>query len=535
MNVRAIYRTVLPLWLRQFTTPWLLRTTAPIRAAEASEPSREIRFLLRTRRFNEAIEAAETISNIDPSMAQRICEHVIAAAPYIPAAYIVRIKALRAIGLGTVAANLEFTARDRGIHLLSQNKLTEATNFFKALERQFPTTFEPLALLYGQINDMTTAYRAMRDTPSSKGDRRRLVICVTVWGERYVELFLRYFLPSILSPNNVPALSRIRDIYFDLYTTPEYAEAIRSAPSFQELTRFAQVRFIMFSNRIVDGPGYRQWPLIRYYIYGGFHHVSIEHARTLDADIICIAPDGVHSDGSFYNYARFVDEGYRAVMFTATRGQAEKLLPILDDLRDVATHSLTLPSRTLVELAAQHVHHDFQRFILTKENQHVPSFLSVLMFPRTDGFYVRCFHLHPIIIAAEALREDVPFYYSAVDANLVARLFSDQNEWNKIKIIDDTDDGVMMDLSFTNPPMELPEQEFHREILLNQIPNFTPNHFWHFKHRIKYHCDATLESIGTYDVGKGGRLAAKAIPVNSVIDIDDEELAQWFEANRPSD
>lgn len=564
----AICRAILPLRARRYITQWLLATKSPIETAEIAkppaaesteppvaesteppaaeiaeaptaevvEPPPEIQNLLSTRRFDEATEAAETLRNANPSMAARICEHVLAADPYNSAAHIVRIQALRDIGLGTATTSAEFAACQSGINLVAQGKVTEAENFFIILEQQFPTMFEPWVLLYGQIDSMTAAYRAMRDTPSSKGDRRRLIICVTVWGERYVELFIQYFLPSILSPNNVPALSQIRDIIFDLYTTPENAETIRSAPSFLELSRFVRVNFIMFSNRMVDGPGYSRWPLIRYYIYGGFHHVSIQHAQTLDADIICIAPDGVHSDGSFYNYAKFVDEGYKAVMFTATRGQAEKLLPILDDLRDEATHSLTLPSRTLVELAAQHVHHDFRRFVLTKDNKHVPNFLSVLMFPRPDGFYVRCFHLHPIIIAAEVLQKDVHFDYSAVDANLVARLFSDPDEWkNIIKVIDDTDDGVMMDLTYAFPPQDLPGQEFTRDILFDQIPAFTPNHFWHFTHRINYHCDATLEAIGTYDVDDEGQLSAKAIPVDSVIDEDDEELARWFEENRPSD
>jgi len=574
MIVRAIYRAILPLWLRRYSTPWLLTTTAPINTAEIVEPSTaeivepstaeivdpstaeivepstaeivepstdeaiepppEILKLLVARRLHEAIEAAEALRHTNPAQAARICEHISAIDPYNPEAYVVRIKACKAIGLEAELTVSETAARNSGIDLVANNALPEAVNFFKTLEKHFPATFEPLTLLYSQIDNMTAAYRAMRDTPSSEGGRRRLVICITVWGEKYVDLFTQYFLPSILSPNNMPALSRIRDVIFDLYTTPEYAETIRSAPSFQELSRFVRVNFIMFSNRMVDSPGYRQWPLIRYYIYGGFHHVSIEHARTLDADIICIAPDGVHSDGSFYNYARFIDEGYKAVMFTATRGQAEKLLPILDGLRDEATHSLTLPPRTLVKLAAQHVHHDFQRFILTKENKHVPNVLSILMFPRPDGFYVRCFHLHPIIIAAEALQKDVVFDYLAVDANLIARLFPDPDEWNNIKIIDDTDDGVMVDLSYINPPQDLPVLEFARDILIDQIPIFTPNHFWHFKHRIKYHCDATLEAIGTYDADDDGRLSARAIPVNSVIDIDDEELARWFEENRPS-
>src|SRR5262249_40086675 len=136
--------------------------------------------------------------------------------------------------------------------------------------------------------------------------------------------------------------------------------------------RYADVDFIEFPMALLTTPEYKRNPAFRYHIYGGFHHTSIEHARSLNADVICIAPDGVHSDGSFTNYARFVDQGYKAALFTSMRGQAETLTPILDAMRDEANQALALPSRTLVSLTAGNVHHNFKRFILTKDNKGIP-------------------------------------------------------------------------------------------------------------------------------------------------------------------
>jgi hypothetical protein len=285
---------------------------------------------------------------------------------------------------------------------------------------------------------------------------------------------------------------------------------------------------------LIDNPEFVREPNIRYYIYGGFHHVSIEHARALEADIICIAPDGVHSDESFTNYVRFVDRGYQAVLFTSTRGQAETLLPELDAMRDEDSQSLTLPSRILVDLAVRHIHHEFLQYIMTTEHQHYPAVLSRLFFLTPRGFHSRNFHLHPIIIAAEALKKDIRFDYHTVDAALMAQLIPDPNDWSKIKILDDSDDGVMLDLTFAFvPPPVYAERSFTLEHLLHQLPNFRTNHLWHFAHRITYRGSVDRESFRTFDVSPDGTLTPREIPVSSAIDMTDSDIAGWFEAHRP--
>ncbi len=92
-----------------------------------------------------------------------------------------------------------------------------------------------------------------------------------------------------------------------------------------------------------------------------------------------------------------------------------------------------------------------------------------------------------------------------------------------------------MDITYITPPHNQPEQTFTPNILIKQISNFRANHFWNFKHRIIYHCDATLDAIGTYDVQEDGSLVAKTLLVSSAIDMDDEKLEAWFEANKPKD
>ncbi len=489
--------------------------------------------LLAQKRLEELVQLVERKVMQEPDETIRFCWAAIGNNEYLPSAYTVMVKALRMKGDQKEADRITLLARDKGLGLIERGELTRGAEFFSGIADAFPDVCRGYALLYGQINDMTIAHRAQADPGPSKSGRRRLIIALAVWGDRYIDLFTRYFIPSILSANNLPALSRIREISFDIYIPAKFIDAIKKSASYRELRRYAEVDFITFSQDMLASPEYQRNPAYRYHIYGGFHHLSIEHARAMNADVICIAPDGVHSDGSFTNYAQFVDQGYKAVLFTSMRGQAETLVPILDSMRDENTQSLTLPARTLVALSAAHVHHNFKRFILTKGNRGIPPGLSLMFFPNPHGFYIRCFHIHPIILAAEAIKKDIAFDYFTVDSNSLLRLFPDPEDWKYLKIIQDSDDGMMMDLTYTYEEETYPECEFEPEQLLRQLPGYRANHFWHFSHRIVYHTNETIDVIGTFDRKPDGTLERKFLPVSSAIDISDEELAAWFDTNRP--
>ena len=489
--------------------------------------------LLAQKRLEDLVQLVAQKAMHEPDETIRFCWAAIGNDEYMSSAYAVMGKALRIKGDHKEYDRIAILVRDKGLALIGRGELARGAAFFFRAAKEFFDVCHGYALLYRQLDEMTNAYRAQAMPSTSNAGRRRLIIAFAVWGDRYIDLLTRYFIPSILSPNNLPELSRIRDVSLDIYTPPNFIPAIKVSASYRQLLRYAKVDFIEFPLEIITQPEYTRFPAYRYYIYGGFHHLSIEHARAINADVICIAPDGVHSDGAFTNYARFVDQGYKAVLFTSMRGQAETLAPILDSMRDEDTQSLTLPSRTLVALSAAHVHHNFKRFILTKGNRGIPPGLSLMFFPNSHGFYIRCFHIHPIILAADAIKNNIAFDYFTVDSNSLLRMFPTPGSWKDVKVIQDSDDGIMLDLTYTYEEETYPECEFAPQQLLRQLPGYRANHFWHFSHRIVYHTDEVIDAIGTFDRKPDGSIERKFLPVSSAIDIKDDELAAWFEANRP--
>lgn len=136
-----------------------------------------------------------------------------------------------------------------GLGLVSDCKLADAAPFLEALAQSFADRCEAYALLYGTIQRQTNRYQAAPAPPLASCEKRKLIIALTVWGPRCVQLMTDYFFPSILSVNNVPLLSTIRDIYVDLYTTAEFVDPIRASPSFQALAHYAKIEpFLAFQS-----------------------------------------------------------------------------------------------------------------------------------------------------------------------------------------------------------------------------------------------------------------------------------------------
>jgi hypothetical protein len=209
-------------------------------------------------------------------------------------------------------------------------------------------------------------------------------------------------------------------------------------------------------------------------------------------------------------------------------------MPILDGFRDTRTQALTIPPRKLVEINLRHVHQAHKGFVLTKGNRELPVDPSVLFFPHEHGAYVRCLHIHPIVLTANALKRDVRFDYYTVDMNCITNLFPAPNDWRKMRVIQDSDDAFMMDITYAyGSPIEPQNREFTLEHLLERAPGYIGHHFWSFQHRINFHCDTKLDGITVYNRRPDGSLGPELLPVNARIDLDDEQVATWLEANRP--
>jgi hypothetical protein len=483
-------------------------------------------------RAGQLIRDLEPLAVLRPETVFEFCAIATFENPLLIPAYILGAKT--ALRRGDTERLTQFLMLGRNAgheHLIKKGKLDEGRAFFRELAQVFPDPFLAYVLLFDRIAEQSAAHREMR-LPASTG-RRRLLVALTVWGTRHTELFTSYGIPSMLSPNNLPAVAKLRELHFDIFTTATDEQAIRNAPSFQKLAALANVRFVTLPDEILNSTEYRRAPDLRYWIFGGFHHVAIEHARAIGADIMPSMPDVAFTDGALLTYTRAVDEGYHTVLSFSIRTQAEGVRPVLDTLRDETMQSLTLPCRLAAELSVLNVHHAYKCYFLTKDNLKVPLPPPVLMFPHEHGFYARCLHMHPMILSAAAISRDVRFDYFTIDSDAVANFFPAAEDLKHVKVIQDSDEGGFIEISptFDDTPVR-PTGQGRFELDTLSPDAFLPHHYWTFQHRINFHCDATIEAFGTYERERDGSLHRVMVPQSTWSEFRDDQVAAWLHAER---
>ncbi len=139
---------------------------------------------------------------------------------------------------------------------------------------------------------------------------------VVVWGERFRNHFLNWCLPTLLSPNNIPALLN-RGNKFLICTTPEDWAAMEQASIFALLKTYVEPVLLEIP---LPPPG-----------RSGCQHMGIGHKLATDmmysdrAYGVMMTPDFMLSDGSLSAIQRHAVEGKQVVLTAALRFGEEPL------------------------------------------------------------------------------------------------------------------------------------------------------------------------------------------------------------------
>jgi hypothetical protein len=145
---------------------------------------------------------------------------------------------------------------------------------------------------------------------------------VVLWGKRYRDYFLEFCLPSMLSPNNIPALRTGRPSKFLIATTPADWESMRATAIFRLMQKYITPVFIEIPSCPPGQSGC---------VHMGIgHKLACEHAFKERAYAAVVTPDSMLSDGSVARMQELAGAGTRLVLAAALRFGEE---PFFDGLR----------------------------------------------------------------------------------------------------------------------------------------------------------------------------------------------------------
>jgi hypothetical protein len=190
---------------------------------------------------------------------------------------------------------------------------------------------------------------------------RPFYFIVVVWGQNFRDYFLDFCLPSLLSPNNIPAL-RNRRGKFLICTTSEDWRVMETTPIFALLRRYIEPVLV----EIPLPPVGRS----------GCEHMGIGHKMATDrvfrdrAYGVLVTPDYIVNDGAIAALQRHAEDGKRLVLVVALRFGEEPLFRNLAKLgaldggerRSQLGQPLSFSSRQLVAAGIRSFHSETLRY-----------------------------------------------------------------------------------------------------------------------------------------------------------------------------
>jgi tetratricopeptide (TPR) repeat protein len=80
----------------------------------------------------------------------------------------------------------------------------------------------------------------------------KIRLVTAVWGNDFVSLYLKIALRSLLADGNIPDLAKFNQVVYTIYTTKEDVKALQASETFNELQRYVDVQFRLFTKEDVS-------------------------------------------------------------------------------------------------------------------------------------------------------------------------------------------------------------------------------------------------------------------------------------------
>jgi hypothetical protein len=197
------------------------------------------------------------------------------------------------------------------------------------------------------------------------GAERMLFGCL-VYGDRYVDRFIEFCLPSLLASGNVEIF---RGAKFLFHTDAGNKKKLEKAFAVLESYGEVDVRVVPQDvlRRVTEHPPNKYWLL------GAANFIHMHTARWGGYGFHLLMPDHIYSMGFFGNLKRLRDAGHQAIVRGGLSAKLEEVAPILK------ARGCAFKPEDLNALAMDHLHPQFEALILNGRDDYPISSLVVMV------------------------------------------------------------------------------------------------------------------------------------------------------------
>ncbi|HTP81628.1 MAG TPA: hypothetical protein VMQ11_01720 [Alphaproteobacteria bacterium] len=259
-------------------------------------------------------------------------------------------------------------------------------------------------------------------------------IVVPVWGERYVQRWLRYGLASLLADGNLPVLAKVAPTKLLLCSTQEDLSVLLASPLLKAVRDLCGLRVVTLAQNAAELRGHK------YNLMSVCHNLGLKQAWADDYGVIFGLADVLAANGSWGTVSRHIAAGRRAVLTQGLTVREELLDPLLAAHATRTETSLSVAPRNLVRIALEALHP-----LSMSQVWGAPYFTvhpSIMFWPlKGHGFLMRSWHLMPLFLHPDRQAQIT----TTADGDLLGSALSNPDD---CACITDSDDGCFFDVAY---------------------------------------------------------------------------------------
>lgn len=178
----------------------------------------------------------------------------------------------------------------------------------------------------------------------------QITLLLPVWGYRFVGRFLEFCLPTLLAPNNIPALAAELPCRFILLSSEYDVPLITAHPGWRKLAQICTAEIEFIDDFITEGNHSATITL-------AFERaLRVTGAAMRSTCFVFLMSDYLVADGSLSTVLKTIRNGARTVLAGNFQVIAEDAVPLLRRIVDPESPAIVLPPRELVGWSLAHLH-----------------------------------------------------------------------------------------------------------------------------------------------------------------------------------
>lgn len=301
------------------------------------------------------------------------------------------------------------------------------------------------------------------DVLDDNDDSCDLLLYFSCWGEAYTKKALDFLLPSLNTVGNLQHLSDSKKIVLLIHGDMIAQKMIMNSAIGKIVSKNVQLKFLLIPQALLNA---YQSSLLntvfgsltklmylhadnKYIFFGGLQYAAFIRFYQRCAYFSFLMPDFVFSEDFFQKI--FIDIYHKKVMLASAfrcvdSGMAQDLSSFYKQNKTV----LSLSGAQLAYLQITHIHPAAKGRIVSKKTKNfVPS--AQLIFEDQNGYIMRCFHYHPILIDCKKIEKVVSNDFSPIDSSLLQQIIDHQYDYDsQIAFLRDAEEACFAELSDSN-------------------------------------------------------------------------------------